>query len=443
MNGVETVPQGGVKGRVRPLQLVVAGLGFCTVFIDSFATQTVAVAGPLLKRELAGGSEALGLIFGLNMLGGLIGALLFGALGDRYGRRPLVIAALVIIAAGSWVSASAHSASELALLRLLTGLGLGGALPNTVALVAEYAPPRWRSRFTAAVFNGFPLGAIIGSVVGARFVVAHGWRSIFLIGAGASAAILLGVIILLPESLAKLRQRDRRQAYDRLLARLGSMGPELASEHARDAHGASSGSLVRLFAPKLVAAVALVSVATFLSMLSQYSIMNWLPTLATEAGIPIGAAIISLALLNIGAIAGNLLLARIGDRRSPYVFTAVFYGLGGGLLVVLGMLIASPAALVALSLVGGLLAFGAQLSLTTITARLFDVDIRSTAVGWALAMGRVGAALGPMAAGWGFAHGMSIVAFMALVGLLFGLAGLSMLVLGRIDYTRRRAGSNV
>jgi AAHS family 4-hydroxybenzoate transporter-like MFS transporter len=168
--------------------------------------------------------------------------------------------------------------------------------------------------------------------------------------------------------------------------------------------------------------------------------MNWLPTLASEVGIPIRAAIISLALLNIGAIVGNLLLARIGDRRSPYAFTALFYGLGGASLAVLGTLIGSSIALIVLSLLGGFLAFGAQLSLTTITARLFDADIRSTAVGWALAMGRIGAALGPMLAGWGFARGMSIFAFMAVVGALFALAGLSMLALGRIAYTQRQGG---
>src|SRR5882672_5084987 len=100
-------------GQIQPLQLLVAALGFLTVLIDGFDTQAAAFAGPLLKREFAGGSEALGMIFGMGMIGGLIGAWLFGPLGDRFGRKPLIIAALAIIALGSVGGSRAESAFEL------------------------------------------------------------------------------------------------------------------------------------------------------------------------------------------------------------------------------------------------------------------------------------------------------------------------------------------
>ena len=421
--------------RLSPLQFTVAALCFLTILIDGFDTQSAAFAGPLLRQEFSGGGpQVLGLIFGSGLLGGLLGGAILGPLGDRLGRRPLLIAALCIMSAGSIASGFAHSAVEIALLRLLTGLGLGGAVPNVIALTAEYAPPRSRSTAVAIVFNGFPLGAMVGSIVGARLLPTLGWRSLFIVGGGIPLLVLVLVMLLLPESPAFLMRTGRAQELKRIVARLGRSASTILSEPRSDS--LARGSVLQLFAHGLAAGTTLIWIGTLLSILCIYCTVNWLPVLIAGSGLPLQTAILAVGALNIGSVVGNLILARFGDRNTAYAPTAAFYAIGAVFLGIVGLSGSSSALMLSMTFGAGVFGFGGQLSVTTITARLYPTELRATGSGWSFAIGRVGGVIGPTFAGFLLGYGMGFATMMAILGALMLLAGLAILLLGRTRSAR-------
>jgi MFS transporter, AAHS family, 4-hydroxybenzoate transporter len=426
--------------RIRPLQWLVAALCFLTILIDGFDTQSAAFAGPLLKQEFAGGPQALGLIFGLGMFGALLGGIILGPLGDRFGRRPLLICALCVMSAGSIATGFAHSAHEVALLRLLTGLGLGGAVPNVIALTAEYAPARSRSTIVSIVFNGFPLGAMLGSIVGARLLPTYGWRTLFIVGGGIPVLVLILVTFLLPESPAFLMRSGRITEMRRIIGRLGHSPLTMQAEPAEG--GVERGSVLHLFANGLGSSTALIWIGTLLSILCIYCTVNWLPVLIAGGGLPLQTAILAVGALNIGSVIGNIVLARFGDRHAAYVPTAVFYVIGAVFLTLVGVSGSSSALMLGMTFGAGLFGFGGQLSVTTITARLYPTELRATGTGWAFGIGRVGGVIGPVFAGFLLGYGMGFSTMMLILGGLMLLAGLAIFLLGRTRNARQsRAGA--
>jgi AAHS family 4-hydroxybenzoate transporter-like MFS transporter len=421
--------------RISRLQLLVAALCFLTILIDGFDTQSAAFAGPLLKQEFAGGPQALGLIFGLGMFGGLLGGVILGPLGDRFGRRPLLISALCIMSAGSIATGFAHSAHEVALLRLLTGLGLGGAVPNVIALTAEYAPLRSRSTIVSIVFNGFPLGAMLGSIVAARLLPTFGWRTLFIVGGSIPVMALILVALLLPESPAFLMRGGRTKELRQIIARLGNSSSIILTEPVRS--GTARGSVLRLFANGLGASTTLIWIGTLLSILCIYCTVNWLPVLIAGGGLPLQTAILAVGALNIGSVIGNIILARFGDRNTAYVPTAVFYVLGAAFLSLVGVSGSSSALMLSVTFGAGLFGFGGQLSVTTITARLYPTELRATGSGWAFGIGRVGGVIGPIFAGFLLGYGMGFATMMTILGGLMLLAGLAIFFLGRTRNARQ------
>jgi MFS transporter, AAHS family, 4-hydroxybenzoate transporter len=417
--------------RIRALQLLVAALCFLTVLIDGFDTQSAAFAGPLLKQEFAGGPRALGLIFGLGMFGSLLGGIVLGPLGDRFGRRPLLICALCIMSAGSIATGFAHSAHEVALLRLLTGLGLGGAVPNVIALTAEYAPARARSSLVSIVFNGFPLGAMFGSIVGARLLPIYGWRTLFIVGGCIPLLVLILVVVLLPESPAYLLRSGRTTELHRIVRRLGHSPINI-----RAAASVARGSVLHLFANGLGSSTALIWIGTLLSILCIYCTVNWLPILIADGGLPLQTAILAVGALNIGSVIGNIILARFGDRNAAYVPTAVFYVIGAIFLSLVGVSGSSSALMLSVAFGAGLFGFGGQLSVTTLTARLYPTELRATGSGWAFGIGRVGGVIGPVFAGFLLSYGMGFSTMMMILGGLMLLAGLAIFLLGRTPNAR-------
>jgi len=422
------------KDRISRLQVWVAALCFLTILIDGFDTQSAAFAGPLLKQEFAGGPQALGFIFGLGMFGALLGGVILGPLGDRFGRRPLLISALCIISAGSIATGFAHSAHEVAVLRLLTGLGLGGAVPNVIALTAEYAPPRSRSTIVSIVFNGFPLGAMLGSIIGARLLPTFGWRTLFIVGGSIPVLVLVLVAVMLPESPAFLMRAGRTYELRRIIARLGNSSSIVVTEPASG--DGVRGSVLRLFAHGLGASTTLIWIGTLLSILCIYCTVNWLPVLIAGDGLPLQTAILAVGALNIGSVIGNLILARFGDRNAAYVPTAVFYALGAVFLSIVGVSGSSSALMLSMAFGAGFFGFGGQLSVTTITARLYPTELRATGSGWAFGIGRAGGVIGPIFAGFLLGRGMGFATMMTILGSLMLLAGLAVFLLGRTRNAR-------
>jgi AAHS family 4-hydroxybenzoate transporter-like MFS transporter len=423
-----------VRTPLSGFQLLIAAICFLVMLADGYDTQVVAFAAPVLLPELGGDHSRLGMVFGAGLFGGLIGGLLLGPLGDRIGRKPILVASMTIVAVGSFATALANTAEQLALLRLLTGVGLGGAIPSVIALSSEYAPARWRSTIVACVFSGFPLGAVAGSIISAEMLPVWGWRGLFVLGAVAPLILLLPILFALPESLHVLRRGTGREArIARIIARLG---PDAAAELERNTghHGAPRDQrpVRSLFTEQRAAATLLIWFVSFVCMLSIYCIVNWLPTLIRGAGLPLDTAVLAIGAINIGSVIGNLAIARLADRFPPYLLTASSFVAGALFLGLVGRATGSSELMLFVCFLAGLLAIGAQLSIIPLIARFYPAGIRATGIGWSFGIGRFGGVLGPTVAGVFLSLGLSFANLMLTVAGLIFLAGVAVFLLGRV-----------
>src|SRR5882672_7672903 len=208
------------KAPLSTYQIVIIVICSLIAMIDGFDTQVIALVAPDIAKALGVSVSSFGLVFGAGLLGAMVGALVAGDVSDRIGRKPALLASMLVFGLGSLVMPLVNSMNELMLLRLITGLGLGGAMPSIIALTSEYTPRRIRTTLIAAMFCGFPFGASIGAAASVWALTAYGWQSVFIVG-GALPLILLPVVsLVLPESLRFLQERGKIGAIARVMKRL-------------------------------------------------------------------------------------------------------------------------------------------------------------------------------------------------------------------------------
>jgi AAHS family 4-hydroxybenzoate transporter-like MFS transporter len=329
-------------------------------------------------------------------------------LADRFGRKPLIIASTLLFGAMSLLCATAQSAESLGLYRFVAGVGLGGAIPNIVALVSEYAPKRVRSTSIVATFAGFPLGAVAGGVASSRIIPAYGWEAVFVLGGVLPLVMVLVALAWLPESIRFLaRDAHRRARAPALLERAvpGSSGRAVDYAGTRE-HVARPAR--RLFDEGRAAWTVLLWLVTFTVLLLAYFMINWTPLLLEDAGVPHRKAILGVVALNLGGVIGSLVLGRISDRRGPFRILAAAFGAGALAIAALGVKIDSDVpVLMGLVFVIGLFVFGAQLNITALAANYYPLDMRSTGIGWSMGFGRVGSFVGPLVGGFLIAAGLN------------------------------------
>jgi AAHS family 4-hydroxybenzoate transporter-like MFS transporter len=415
---IDQAPFSGAQRRIVLLCALIA-------MLDGFDTQAIAFVAPVIAAKWGLPVSAFGTVFGAGLAGLMLGALVFGPAADRYGRRRVTIVTTALFGVFTLLTAWADSVPTLLLLRFLTGLGLGGAMPNIIALTAEYAPARSRATMVSLMFCGFPLGAVLGGFLAARMIPALGWESTFWLG-GALPLLLLPVLVVwLPESIRFLAARGTSKATLRAM-----LVPILGAERAANVHfepetGSTGGNTVaQLFGQGRTARTLLLWTIFFMNLLLLYFLVNWLPALLREAGIPLDKAIISTALLNLGGIAGALAFARLIDRLGPYRVLLVAYLAAATATAAIGRITGADfPTLLAMVFIAGFCVIGAQISINALAAGLYPTEVRSTGLGWALGIGRAGSIVGPVVGGVLVGSGLAI-------GPLFTVAAVPALIAG-------------
>jgi MFS transporter, AAHS family, 4-hydroxybenzoate transporter len=381
--------------RLRRAHWTVLGLAFLVAAFDGLDAQLVAFAAPLLAPEFGIQRAALGPIFSAALVGMAGGAVLFGPLGDRYGRRTVLAACTALFGVGTLVCVGARDPATLIVLRALTGLGLGGALPNAVTLVAETAPRRVRALFVTLMYMGFPAGGLIGGTLAAPLMEQWGWRSLFVLGGIAPLVLVPLLLAWLPESPLYLLRRGQDARLQAGLARFGVPARSawtLALEPAREGISA-------LFAHGRARNTLLLWCAFFINLFVLFFLMNWLPTLLVDSGLSLERALRLTVLFNLGGAVGALALAWCSTRFNPPRTLALFFAGGAVSFMAIGLCRDIPAGLALSGLATGVLAGGAQVGLYPVTTQLYPVSARVSGVGFAQAWGRVGSILGPLAGG--------------------------------------------
>ena len=393
-NRLNTAPLGALHWLVLVLTFAVAA-------VDGLDAQIIGFTAPQLAADLGIGNDRLGPVFSAALLGMTGGALLFGSLGDRLGRRRILIFCVLLFGGGTLVTALADSVPELLLLRLVTGLGLGGALPNAVTLVAECAPGRHRPLLVTLMYIGFSVGGLLGGVIAEALVVEHGWRAMFYVG-GALPLLLAALLwLLLPESPQYLTRTGAGGArLARLLGRLDRTGHYAPQDRYTLAEAAADTRLSVLFEGRRRRNTLLLWLAFFINLLVLFFLMNWLPKLLVDHGVSLSLAIRTTVMFNVGGVLGALLLAWLSARYDPRRMLAGFFALGALSIMAIGLGDGHFAPVAVACFATGLFAGAAQVGLYPIATQVYPSAVRATGVGWAQAWGRIGSIFGPLAGGW-------------------------------------------
>lgn len=302
---------------------------FLVVMLDGFDTAAIGFIAPDIRSHWQLTAGDLAPLFGAGLLGLTAGALLCGPLSDRFGRKRVIEFCVALFGLFSLLSAFAPDLQMLVFLRFLTGLGLGGAMPNTITMTSEYLPARRRGALVTLMFCGFTLGSAFGGVVSAQLVPLIGWHGILVLGGVLPLLLAVALIPLLPESP---RWQIRRQLPQAVIAKNVSA---ITGERYTDTHfwldepaAGAKGSISQLFTGRQLAITLMLWVVFFMSLLIIYLLSSWMPTLLNHRGIDLQHASWVTAAFQIGGTFGALLLGALMDRYNPYRVLALSYGLG-------------------------------------------------------------------------------------------------------------------
>ncbi|HEY3918243.1 MAG TPA: MFS transporter [Stellaceae bacterium] len=394
VNVTELIDECGF-GRFQLLVAIWCGL---LVVMDGFDIGTIAYVVPVLAPQWHVSPAGFGPVFLSTLVGVFFGTLAAGPLADRYGRKRVVLSAVLIFGAFELATMFVGAITPFIILRFLTGLGIGALMPISIALTAEYAPKRIRTTVTAIMFLGFPLGVGSGGFIAAEIIPAYGWQAMFVLGGALPILALPLAAWALPESIRFLVARGGHGAQAaRLLNRLANTGEFSAADSYTIAEERTRGFPVgKLFTDGRGINTTLLWIAFFCNLLVIYCLNAWLPTVLKQTGVPLATTFRLTGALSWGGIISILALGPIVDRLgAPLVTTWLFVGAA---LSILGVgLSGGSVPWLALTIVagGGCITAG-QSFCNILAAALYPTIIRSTGVSWALGVGRAGTLLGPV-----------------------------------------------
>lgn len=419
--------------RFSPYQWCVLALCFLIAALDGLDTALIGFVAPMLVKTFHVSRDALGPTLGAALVGYAVGSMIAGPLADRVGRRMLIVASVATFGFWCFVSGFAGSLSALTALRFLTGIGLGAAMPNATALIAEYAPARWRSLLVTTMFCGFTLGSAAGGLLAAWVIPVFGWRSALYAG-GALPLLAIPVLVAwLPESARFLvsagASRERIGALLRRIAR--DALPADARFVVADDDARSSSVAASLFADGRAVGTLLLWLAFFMGLLVIYLLTSWLPTIIHDAGFTIADAARIGALWQIGGTVGALLVGWAMDRISPHRAVAFAYLIGAACTFATSYAHGSLL-LLSIGVFGaGFCISGAQTSMNALAAMYYPTRGRATGISWMLGIGRFGAIAGAVFGGALLATGGALDTVLALLAAPVALAGAAVVAKGR------------
>jgi MFS transporter, AAHS family, 4-hydroxybenzoate transporter len=406
--------------------------------LDGIDLQTIGVAAPALAKLWGLQRQALGPVFAAAPAGMMAGALLLGPIADRIGRKRLIVISTLLFGCFSLLTPQARDLRELVALRFLTGVGLGGVLPNLIAMVTEYAPAARRGFFITLVSAALPVGSTLVALLSPWLIGNYGWSSVFYLGGVLPIVVALLAFIFLPESLRFLAPIAARRSE--ALGIIRRLAPELALPNdlqiATSAAAPKGVPIGQLFGRSRTGTTLMSALVVGLNLFMINLLVNWLPTLLTQTGLGSNAALLSTAVLNMAGAFGGLMWGRLLDRYGVHKAMTSAALASAVAMVCLALGSGTPWILVATLTVVGWCVLGAQPGFYAMLAGTYPTRMRSTGIGTVLAIGRIGSIFGPAIAGLLVAAGLGsqgIFLVVAAAGLLCA-TGIAMLSRLRPDF---------
>ncbi|MBH3416648.1 MFS transporter [Pseudomonas putida] len=405
-------------------------LCFLIVFLDGLDTAAMGFIAPALSQEWGIDRASLGPVMSAALIGMVFGALGSGPLADRFGRKGVLVGAVLVFGGFSLASAYATNVDQLLVLRFLTGLGLGAGMPNATTLLSEYTPERLKSLLVTSMFCGFNLGMAGGGFISAKMIPAYGWHSLLVIGGVLPLLLALVLMVWLPESARFLVVRNR--GTDKIRKTLSPIAPQVVAEA-----GSFSVPEQKAVAARSVFAVIfsgtyglgtmLLWLTYFMGLVIVYLLTSWLPTLMRDSGASMEQAAFIGALFQFGGVLSAVGVGWAMDRYNPHKVIGIFYLLAGVFAYAVGQSLGNITVLATLVLVAGMCVNGAQSAMPSLAARFYPTQGRATGVSWMLGIGRFGAILGAwsgatlLGLGWNFEQVLTallVPAALATVGVI-------------------------
>ena len=405
-------------------------LCFLIVFLDGLDTAAMGFIAPALSQEWGIDRASLGPVMSAALIGMVFGALGSGPLADRFGRKGVLVGAVLVFGGFSLASAYATNVDQLLVLRFLTGLGLGAGMPNATTLLSEYTPERLKSLLVTSMFCGFNLGMAGGGFISAKMIPAYGWHSLLVIGGVLPLLLALVLMVWLPESARFLVVRNR--GTDKIRKTLSPIAPQVVAEA-----GSFSVPEQKAVAARSVFAVIfsgtyglgtmLLWLTYFMGLVIVYLLTSWLPTLMRDSGASMEQAAFIGALFQFGGVLSAVGVGWAMDRYNPHKVIGIFYLLAGVFAYAVGQSLGNITVLATLVLIAGMCVNGAQSAMPSLAARFYPTQGRATGVSWMLGIGRFGAILGAwsgatlLGLGWNFEQVLTallVPAALATVGVI-------------------------
>lgn len=413
---IDERPFSWFQGRVLALSILIQ-------ITDGIDLQAIGYAGPSIREDLHLSLPQMGPVFSAGLVGMMLGALAFGPIADKIGRRAVMLISAALFGSFSLAIAFVTNREELIALRFFAGLGFGGALPNSLGLVAEYLPARTRYTIMGLAGLGFIGGGAISGWIAIALLPHFGWRSIFV--AGGVAALVMGAVALvwLPELLRFLASKGGREA--KLAAMLKAIDPRFsAPPGARFTvqDEAKRGLPVRhLFTEGRAVMTLPFWFAAFFVLLDLYLLTSWIPILTRQRGLPVEQGVFIASLFQVGAAFAGVTAGFLMDRFSPFRILACFATFGAAAVVGLAFAGANPTLLMVGTFIAGFFIVGCQGCLNSSTATMYPTYARVTGAGWMLGIGRIGSIVGPLV-------GATLLALHFPADLLFYFAAIPLLL---------------
>jgi len=376
-------------------QWMILALCFVTVALDGFDTAIIGFIASDLVQEWGVQKSDLGPVMSAALIGLAFGALTAGPMADRIGRKKVLVLSILVFGSFSLATAFATNLTQLTLLRFLTGLGLGAAMPNAATLMSEYAPERRRALLVNLMFVGFPIGSSMGGFISAWLIPHYGWQSVLILGGVMPLILAVVLIFLLPESARYLVVKNKSsQQIAAILRRIAPLPQNADFILQESGQIKEKSALGVIFSPRYAIGTIMLCLTYFMGLLIFYLLTSWLPLLIRETGASVRQASVITALFPLGGGIGVLILGMLMDKLNPNKVVAVGYVLTGVFVCLVGFSTHNLVLMGVMVFIAGTIMNGAQSSMPALAAGFYPTQGRATGVAWMLGLGRFGGILG-------------------------------------------------
>ena len=400
---------------ISGLQLRVVLGCFALNMLDGFDVLAIAFTAPTISQEWQLTPYVLGIIFSAGLIGMTLGAAFIAPFTDVIGRRAMILLSLTAIAISMALTGMTTNATQMIVMRVITGLGIGSILASLTSLVAEYTPARKRSLMVGFMQVGYPLGATAGGFAAVWLIESSGWPAVFFFGSALSFAAVFFTWFFLPESLEFLSSRQPANALARINRILARMRWQQLEAMPAAPPALEKPSVRRILTPDYRNWTLLLWCGFFMAFLTLYFLFSWIPKITVDAGLPVDKGIYIGTALNFGAFLGGTILGYLSDRFGVRPLIICFFTGGVIFMVMFGFSPPEVGLLLVLAFLIGFCVLGGFVGFYISAACLYHTEIRTTGVGWSIGAGRTGAIIGPYLGGvfinMGFPTSVNFVIF--------------------------------